>query len=134
MPASLRALAFNPKLTLLLVGHPDSLSSASANQNAELLSRLRWIPAYETVAGDAKPSQAIRQSKRHIHAYRAGTGERGEACVSAPETPGADGAGKLMLKSIEGIERPALMTVVRNQKKGKTLMLLVWRCKCGVQQ
>ncbi|HHW8959650.1 phosphate acyltransferase PlsX [Morganella morganii] len=125
VPASLQALASNPKLTLLLVGHPDSISPLLANQNAELLSRLRVIPAYETIAGDAKPSQAIRQSKGTSMriALELVKEEEAQACVSAGNTGALMGLAKLMLKSIEGIERPALMTVVPNQKKGKTVLL-----------
>ena len=88
VPASLQALASNPKLTLLLVGHPDSISPLLANQNAELLTRLRVIPAYETIAGDAKPSQAIRQSKGTSMRIALELVKEGEAqaCVSAGNT------------------------------------------------
>ncbi|WP_413482831.1 phosphate acyltransferase PlsX [Morganella psychrotolerans] len=125
VPASLQALASNPQLTLLLVGHPDSISPLLAHQDAELLSRLRVIPAYQTVANDAKPSQAIRQSKgtsMRTALELVKSGEAG-ACVSAGNTGALMGLAKLMLKSIDGIERPALMTVVPNQIKTKTVLL-----------
>lgn len=48
---------------------------------------------------------------------------RAQACVSAGNTGALMGLAKLLLKPIEGIERPALMTVLPHQQKGKTVVL-----------
>ncbi|ATN00940.1 MULTISPECIES: phosphate acyltransferase PlsX [Proteus] len=125
VPACLRALASNPHLKILLVGQPDSISSLLANQNAELISRLQVIPAEHIVANDAKPSQAIRASKgtsMRVALDLVKTGEA-QACVSAGNTGVLMGLAKLRLNAIDGIERPALVSVLPNQKKGKTVVL-----------
>lgn len=125
VPACLRALASNPHLNILLVGQPDSISPLLANQNAELISRLHLIPSEHVVANDAKPSHAIRASKgtsMRIALDLVKTGEA-QACVSAGNTGVLMGLAKLRLKAIEGIERPALVSVLPNQKKGKTVVL-----------
>ncbi|MEQ5178617.1 phosphate acyltransferase PlsX [Proteus genomosp. 6] len=125
VPACLRALASNPHLKILLVGQPDSISPLLANQNAELTSRLQVIPAEHIVANDAKPSQAIRASKgtsMRVALDLVKTGEA-QACVSAGNTGVLMGLAKLRLNAIDGIERPALVSVLPNQKKGKTVVL-----------
>ncbi len=125
VPAALQALVSNPALKLLLVGKPDEINPLLVNYSRELLSRVQVIPTENIIENSAKPSQAIRHSK--------GTSMRGaidlvktgeaQACVSAGNTGALMGLAKLMLKSIEGIERPALMTVIPNIKKGKTVIL-----------
>ncbi|WP_193014363.1 MULTISPECIES: phosphate acyltransferase PlsX [Gammaproteobacteria] len=125
VPACLRALASNPHLKILLVGQPDSISPLLANQNAELISRLHVIPAEHIVANDAKPSQAIRASKgtsMRVALDLVKTGEA-QACVSAGNTGVLMGLAKLRLNAIDGIERPALVSILPNQKKGKTVVL-----------
>lgn len=125
VPACLRALASNPHLKILLVGQPDSISPLLANQNAELISRLHVIPAEHIVANDAKPSHAIRASKgtsMRVALDLVKTGEA-QACVSAGNTGVLMGLAKLRLNAIDGIERPALVSVLPNQKKGKTVVL-----------
>ncbi|MDL5165946.1 phosphate acyltransferase PlsX [Proteus faecis] len=125
VPACLRALASNPHLKILLVGQPDSITPLLANQNAELITRLHVIPAEHIVANDAKPSQAIRASKgtsMRVALDLVKTGEA-QACVSAGNTGVLMGLAKLRLNAIDGIERPALVSVLPNQKKGKTVVL-----------
>ncbi|EST59235.1 glycerol-3-phosphate acyltransferase PlsX [Proteus hauseri ZMd44] len=125
VPACLRALASNPHLKILLVGQPDSISPLLANQNAELISRLHVIPAEHIVANDAKPSHAIRASKgtsMRVALDLVKTGDA-QACVSAGNTGVLMGLAKLRLNAIDGIERPALVSVLPNQKKGKTVVL-----------
>lgn len=44
---------------------------------------------------------------------------RAEACVSAGNTGALMGLAKLLLKPLEGIERPALVTVLPHQQRAK---------------
>ncbi|ERK15977.1 Phosphate:acyl-ACP acyltransferase PlsX [Serratia fonticola AU-AP2C] len=46
-----------------------------------------------------------------------------QACVSAGNTGALMGLAKLLIKPLDGIERPALMTVIPNQQRGKTVVL-----------
>ncbi|MEQ5402939.1 phosphate acyltransferase PlsX [Providencia rettgeri] len=123
--AALQALASNPALKLLLVGQPEAIQPLLAQQSAELISRVEIIPADGIIANDAKPSNAIRQSKgtsMRVALELVKTGQA-QACVSAGNTGALMGLAKLMLKSIEGIERPALMTILPNQQKSQTVVL-----------
>ncbi|WP_338562884.1 phosphate acyltransferase PlsX [Erwinia sp. E_sp_B01_3] len=125
VPAAMQALASNSQLHLLLVGDPDNISSLLAKADSALLARLQIIPAESVIASDAKPSQAIRQSRgtsMRVALELVKEGKAG-ACVSAGNTGALMGLAKLMLKPLDGIERPALMTVLPNQQKGKTVLL-----------
>ena len=63
VPAALQALNSNPQLTLLLVGNPDTITPLLAKADFEQRSRLQIIPAQSVIASDARPSQAIRNSR-----------------------------------------------------------------------
>lgn len=125
VPAALQALHFNSQLSLLLVGNPDDIMPLLARADFEQRSRLQIIPAQSVIASDARPAQAIRSSRgtsmrMALELVKEG---RAQACVSAGNTGALMGLAKLLLKPIEGIERPALMTVLPHQQKGKTVVL-----------
>ncbi|MFS1563482.1 MAG: phosphate acyltransferase PlsX [Candidatus Arsenophonus phytopathogenicus] len=125
VPAALQALVSNPQLRLLLVGIPEILNPLLADQRAELRERLQIIPAEYAIANDIKPLQAIRQSKGSsmriaLELVKFG---QAQACISAGNTGVLMGLAKLILKAINGIERPALTTILPNQEHGKTVVL-----------
>jgi glycerol-3-phosphate acyltransferase PlsX len=125
VPAALQALHANPQLSLLLVGDTDTITPLLAKADFEQRSRLQMIPAQSVIASDARPAQAIRNSRGTsmriaLELVKEG---RAQACVSAGNTGALMGLAKLLLKPIEGIERPALMTILPHQQKGKTVVL-----------
>ncbi|NIG98377.1 MAG: phosphate acyltransferase PlsX [Serratia symbiotica] len=125
VPAALQVLASNVQLHLLLVGNPDALSPLLAKADPVLLARLQVIPAESVIAGDAKPSQAIRASRgtsMRIALELINDGKV-QGCISAGNTGALMGLAKLLIKPLEGIERPALMTVIPNQLRSKTVVL-----------
>ncbi|MDI6955683.1 phosphate acyltransferase PlsX [Pantoea sp. Pa-EAmG] len=125
VPASLQALASHTHLVLLLVGDPDIISSFLAKADSSLLGRVQVIPAESVIASDAKPSQAIRNSRGSSMRVALELVKEGkaQACVSAGNTGALMGLAKLLLKPLDGIERPALMTVLPHQQHGKTVVL-----------
>ena len=125
VPAALQALSSNPQLSLLLVGNPDDITPLLAKADFEQRSRLQIIPAQSVIASDERPSHAIRHSRGSsmrvaLEMVKEG---RAEACVSAGNTGALMGLAKLLIKPIQGIERPALVTVLPHQQKGKTVVL-----------
>ncbi|MEH2920851.1 phosphate acyltransferase PlsX [Samsonia erythrinae] len=125
VPAALQALASNPVLNLLLVGDPAAITPLLAKVDSELLSRLDVVPAESVIASDARPSQAIRASRGTsmriaLELVKEG---RAQACVSAGNTGALMGLAKLLIKPLEGIERPALVSVLPHQQRGKTVVL-----------
>ena len=129
VPAALQALNSNSQLTLLLVGNPDAITPLLAKADFEQRSRLQIIPAQSVIASDARPSQAIRASRGSsmrvaLELVKEG---RAQACVSAGNTGALMGLAKLLLKPLEGIERPALVTVLPHQQRAGLVALL----RCG---
>ncbi|MFU9135652.1 phosphate acyltransferase PlsX [Erwinia tasmaniensis] len=125
VPAAMQALASALHLHLLLVGDPDKIMPLLAKADSAALARLQIIPAESVIASDAKPSWAIRHSRGSsmrvaLELVKEG---RAAACVSAGNTGALMGLSKLLLKPLEGIERPALMTVLPHQMQGKTVVL-----------
>ncbi|MFS1539390.1 MAG: phosphate acyltransferase PlsX [Candidatus Phlomobacter fragariae] len=125
VPVALQALASNPQLRLLLVGIPEILKPLLADQRAELRHRLQIIPAEYAIANDINPLQAIRKSKGSsmriaLELVKSG---QAQACISAGNTGVLMVLAKLILKAINDIERPALTTILPNQKQGKTVVL-----------
>ncbi|WJY16697.1 phosphate acyltransferase PlsX [Pectobacteriaceae bacterium CE90] len=125
VPAALQALASSPSLHLLLVGDPAVLIPLLDNVDSSLLSRLDVVPAESVISGDVRLSQAIRNSRGTsmrvaLELIKEG---RAEACVSAGNTGVLMGLAKLLLKPLEGIERPALVTLLPHQRQGKTVIL-----------
>jgi len=125
VPASLQALASHSHLVLLLVGDPDIISTFLAKADSSLMGRVQVIPAESVIASDAKPSQAIRNSRGSSMRVALELVKEGkaQACVSAGNTGALMGLAKLLLKPLDGIERPALMTVLPHQQHGKTVVL-----------
>jgi len=125
VPAALQALASHSELVLLLVGDPDIISSFLAKADSSLLRRVQVIPAESVIASDAKPSQAIRNSRGSSMRVALELVKEGKAqgCVSAGNTGALMGLAKMLLKPLDGIERPALMTVLPHQQHGKTVVL-----------
>jgi phosphate acyltransferase len=125
VPASLQALASHTNLVLLLVGDPDIISSFLAKADSSLLGRVQVIPAESVIASDAKPSQAIRNSRGSSMRVALELVKEGnaQACISAGNTGALMGLAKMLLKPLDGIERPALMTVLPHQQQGKTVVL-----------
>jgi glycerol-3-phosphate acyltransferase PlsX len=125
VPASLQALASHSELVLLLVGDPDIISSFLAKADSSLQRRVQVIPAESVIASDAKPSQAIRNSRGSSMRVALELVKEGkaQACVSAGNTGALMGLSKMLLKPLDGIERPALMTVLPHQQHGKTVVL-----------
>ncbi|MBE8207782.1 phosphate acyltransferase, partial [Leptospira borgpetersenii serovar Ballum] len=125
VPAALQALNSHPHLHLLLVGDPDAITPLLARADFEQRSRLQIIAAESVIAGDVRPSQAVRNSRGSsmriaLELVKEG---RAQACISAGNTGALMGLAKLLLKPVDGIERPALVTVLPHQPKGKTGVL-----------
>ncbi|MFH8134133.1 phosphate acyltransferase PlsX [Pantoea osteomyelitidis] len=125
VPAALQALTSHSQLFILLVGDPDIITPLLAKADSSLLGRLQVIPAESVIPSDAKPSQAVRNSRGSSMRMALELVKEGkaEACVSAGNTGALMGLAKLLLKPLDGIERPALMSVLPHQQQGKTVML-----------
>jgi glycerol-3-phosphate acyltransferase PlsX len=118
VPASLDFLAQDPESTLLLVGLKEPLERELARADAALRSRIEIVPATEVVGMDEDVRTAIRTKKDSsmrvaIDLVKEG---RAHACVSAGNTGALMGTAKFVLKTLPGIDRPAICAVLPTRK------------------
>jgi phosphate acyltransferase len=124
LPAAKAFLDKHPDAELLLVGLPEALAEARA------WPRCRIVPASEVVTMDDPVEVALRRKKDSsmrvaISQVKASADApaAAHACVSAGNTGALMGLARYLLKTVEGIDRPALATVMPNQKDGFTTVL-----------
>lgn len=127
VPAAISALKAHPELYLILTGSEPAIKQqiACSNHNADLLSnRLQIVHTDESVGMDEMPSQALRNKKRSsmrlaIELVKSG---KAQACVSAGNTGALMITAKFVLKTLPGIDRPAIVNEMPGIK-GKTRLL-----------
>jgi glycerol-3-phosphate acyltransferase PlsX len=113
VPACIDFLQAHPGSELLLVGIPEAIERELARHSPRP-ARLTVIPATQVVGMDEDVRTAIRTKKDSsmrvaIDQVKAG---RAQACVSAGNTGALMGTAKFVLKTLEGIDRPAICAVL----------------------
>ena len=108
-----RALAADPRLSFQLVGDEAAIAEALC-AHAALKAATEIVHADEVIAGTDKPSQAIRRAKTTsmglaIDAVKQG---RADAALSAGNTGALMAMSKLALRTLPGIDRPALAALL----------------------
>lgn len=124
VPACLSAMAENPSLELILVGQAPVLEDILSRQSGVDRARLRVEHASEIIAMDERPAQALRNKpdssmRQALELVRQG---RAQACVSAGNTGALMALARYVLKTLPGIDRPAMVTGIPTQA-GRTLLL-----------
>ncbi len=122
------ALAFQARLAdvnIVLVGVPEALEQELRARGATPGPRLRVHAASQVVAMDEPPVQAMRYKKDSSMRVAVNLVKSGEAhaCVSAGNTGALLAISRFVLKTIAGIDRPAIATVLPNMKGGYTYVL-----------
>ncbi len=110
VPAALAMLKSNPDLRIILVGDQARIE-ALLNGNSD---RLSVVHASEVVAMDEKPADALRKKKDSSLrvAINLVKDEQADACVSAGNTGALMATAKFVLKTLPGIDRPAIMAAL----------------------
>lgn len=121
MPAALEFQARLPDVELILVGLEDRIRAELGQGGA----RVRVQPASEVVAMDEPPAQATRHKKDSSMRVAVNLVKSGEAhaCVSAGNTGALMAISRFVLKTLPGIDRPAIATVLPNMKRTHTTVL-----------
>ena len=124
VPAAVQAVQQDPQLKLILVGLEEPIKSALGSSARGLDGRIVIRPATQVVGMDEKPQDALRKKKDSsmrvaIDLVKA---READACVSAGNTGALMATGRFVLKMIEGIDRPAIISRIR-ARHGHTHML-----------
>jgi glycerol-3-phosphate acyltransferase PlsX len=125
VPAALEFQARLPDVDVVLVGLRDAIEAELAVRGAAYGPRLRVHPASEVVAMDEPPAQALRYKKDSSMRVAIDLVKSGEAhaCVSAGNTGALMAISRFVLKTLAGIDRPAIATVLPNMRRTNTYML-----------
>jgi glycerol-3-phosphate acyltransferase PlsX len=124
VPAVVDYLHRNPGTDIILVGLPDVIESELRTLKATPNPRLRIQPASEVVGMDESPALALRGKKNSSMRVALDLVKSGaaQACVSAGNTGALIATSRFVLKTLPGIDRPALAVVLPTMR-GHTYVL-----------
>lgn len=125
IPAALSFLKKQADAELVLVGVEDVLRAELKKHHAENLPRLSIRHAAEVVTMDDPVEVALRRKKDSsmrvaIELVKDGSAN---ACVSAGNTGALMAVSRYVLKTMAGVDRPAICSIMPNQKGGPTYIL-----------
>ena len=125
VPAALAFQARHSDVQILLVGLREVLEQELAARGAKAGDRLRVHHASEVVAMDEPVAQAMRFKKDSSMRVACDLVKSGEAhaCVSAGNTGALMAIARFVLKTLPGIDRPAIATLLPNARGGFTYVL-----------
>jgi glycerol-3-phosphate acyltransferase PlsX len=125
VPAVLEFQRRHEGVDVVLVGLRDAIEAELSARRAVTGPRLRVHHASEVVTMDEPPAGALRYKKDSSMRVVADLVKNGEAhaCVSAGNTGALMAISRFVLKTLPGIDRPALATVVPNMRGTHTYML-----------
>jgi len=125
VPAALAFQAREPEVDLVLVGTAEAVNAALGAGGARPGPRLKVHAASQVVAMDDAPVQALRFKKDSSMRVAINLVKSGEAhaCVSAGNTGALMAISRFVLKTLPGIDRPAIATVLPNMQGGYTYVL-----------
>ena len=137
VPAALEFLARAGDVDVVLVGRREAIEAELTARGKAAAKGLRVHHAAELVAMDEPPAQALRYKKDSSMRVAVNLVKSGEAhaCVSAGNTGALMAISRFVLKTIPGIDRPAIAAVLPNMKGGFTYVLdLGANVECTAEQ
>jgi len=125
VPAALDFQSRVADVDMILVGKPEAIEAELKARGAAARDRLRVHATSEVVEMDEPPAQAMRYKKDSSMRVAINLVKSGEAnaAVSAGNTGALMAISRFVLKTLPGIDRPAIATVLPNSKGGYTYVL-----------
>lgn len=125
IPAAISFVKREPNAELILVGLETELRAELKKHNAESHPRLSVLHASEVVTMDDPLEVALRRKKDSsmrvaIELVKDG---KADASVSAGNTGALMAVSRYVLKTMVGVDRPAICSILPNQNDGPTYML-----------
>jgi glycerol-3-phosphate acyltransferase PlsX len=114
LPAAIQTVKKREDVRLLLVGREDDLRQGLASLGASENDSLQIHNATEVVGMDEAPSRALRGKKDSSMRVAINLVKEGvaDACVSAGNTGALMATGRFVLKTLTGIDRPAIISAL----------------------
>ncbi|MGY2227177.1 phosphate acyltransferase PlsX [Pseudomonas gingeri] len=133
--ASIACLSATPSLHLTLVGQPSLLDELIAGYPAVDRARLTIVPAAEVITMDERPSQALRgkpDSSMRV-ALQLLRDDKVQAVVSAGNTGALMALSRHVLKTLPGIDRPAMVAAIPTRRGYCQLLDLGANVDCSAE-
>jgi glycerol-3-phosphate acyltransferase PlsX len=132
VPAALAAIAARADLDLILVGLRDAIEAELRARGTQSGPRLRVRHASEIIAMDEPVASALRSKRDSSMRVALNLVKSGEAqaCVSAGNTGALMATARYVLKTLPGIERPPIATVLPTIKGQVTVLDLGANVDC----
>lgn len=126
VPAVLQALTMHENLQLVLVGDRDVLQKELETHHAANHARITIQHASQRVEMDEAPASALRTKKDSSMRVAINLVKEGaaQACVSAGNTGALMATARFVLKTIPGIDRPAIISTFPTQSADKNMRML----------
>src|SRR5438128_1229172 len=123
--ASLRFLEETPDARIVLVGLEQDVLKALAASRSPARQRASIHGASEVIESHEAPANALRGKKDSSMRVAVNLVKDGiaQACVSAGNTGALMAISRFVLKTLPGIDRPAIATLLPNMKGGFTYVL-----------
>jgi glycerol-3-phosphate acyltransferase PlsX len=136
VPAALAALTEHPELKITLVGDGATLAQVLRTRGALEDERLRVRHASQCVAMDELPSQALRNKKDSSMRVAINLVKAGEcdACVSAGNTGALMATARFVLKTLAGIDRPAICAALPGTQGHSHVLDLGANVECKAEE
>lgn len=131
---AVQALERDPELRFMLFGDEPRLAPMLA-PHEQLRAQSRVVHTPDWVAGDAKPSHALRQGRNTSMRLAINAVKEGEAAaaVSAGNTGALMAMAKFVLKTLPGIDRPAMASVLPGRERPVVVLDLGANVDCTAE-
>ncbi len=118
VPAAIERSRLDPQCRFILVGLEDAIAAELTRAGVAAGNRFQIRHASEVVAMDEPPANALRGKKDSSMRVAINLVKNGEAqaCVSAGNTGALMAISRFVLKTLPGIERPAIASILPTAK------------------
>ncbi len=125
VPAAINFLSAHPDARAILVGLENEVAEALKQARGDIRDRITLRHATEVVHMAESPAAALRSKKDSsmrviVNLLKAG---EAQACVSAGNTGALMAISRFVLKTLDGIDRPAIVSLLPNIKGTYTYVL-----------
>jgi len=136
VPAALAFLEATPGARIIVVGLDAPLQQQLAKAKSPARDRVTIVAATEVVGMDEPPADALRKKKDSslrvaVNLVKEG---RADACVSAGNTGALMAIARFVLKTLPGIDRPAIASQLPTKKGVVTVLDLGANVNCTAEQ
>lgn len=136
VPAALEVLAQHAEVNIILVGPSEVIEAELVSNKAHSGPRLRIHHASEVVTMDESPQSALKNKKDSSMRVAINLVKSGEAnaCISAGNTGALMATARFVLKTLPGIDRPAIASALPSEKGLTYMMDLGANADCTPEQ